>query len=337
MQLPRFASVPNQPSPHMLVIAFGMVVVPAFDSAVGQHYPSRPITAIVPNAAGGGTDIVARILTDKMKEVLGQPIVVENVPAAAGTVGVGRLAKASPDGYTIAIGDQTSFVISSIAYKTSYDVLTDFEPIALLSTSAGVLVARRTMPPANVKELIAWAKENPGGATVATFGRGSGPFISAIALQNMAGIRLRAVTYQGVAAGLQDLVADQVDLGIVEISGAIPHVRSGAVKAYGVLSNARAAAAPDLPTIEEAGGPPLRFVTWRGMWAPKGTPVDITERLNKSVVATLNDPGVQSRIAAAGQEIASKAMQTPQALAAYHKASVETLAPQVKAAAAAEQ
>jgi tripartite-type tricarboxylate transporter receptor subunit TctC len=337
MQLLRSASVPNRPLPHALVIAIGMMFVATFDSAIGQHYPSRPITAIVPHATAGATDITARILIEKMKEVLGQPIVVENVPMAAGTVGVGRLLKAPRDGYTIAIGDQTSFVISSMSYKMTYDVLADFEPIALLSTSPSMLVARRTLPPANVKELIVWAKDKPGGATVATFGRGSGPFISATAFQSAAGIRLRAVTYQGVAAGLQDLVAGHVDLGFADIAGAMPHIKSGAIKAYGLLSNARAAALPDLPTIEEAGGPPVQFITWRGMWAPKGTPADIIEQLNRSVVVALNDPGVQSRIAAAGQEIAPKAMQTRQALAAYHKASVETLAPLVKAAEAAEQ
>lgn len=334
--LPVLSHASNRSRFGLAAIA-GVSVLLIGSSAGAQQYPTRPITAIVPHAPGGGTDITARIVTDKMKEILGQPMVVENIAAAAGTVGVARLASAPADGYTIGIGDQTSFVISGLAYKPSYDVLSDFQPISLLSTSAAVLLARKSLPPATAKELIDWVKANPGGATVATFGRGSGPFITAIALQNMTGIRLRAVTYQGVAAGMQDLIAGSVDLSIAETGAALPHVRSGAIKFYGVLSNSRAIAAPDLPTIEESGGPPLYSVTWRGLWGPKGMSKDVIERLNQSIVTALNDPGVQKRIAEAAQQIAPLAMQSPQGLAAYHKASLETLAPLVKAAAAAEQ
>lgn len=318
-------------------IAIGTPLVPVVDRASAQPYPSRPITAIVTLAPGGGTDIVARIVTDKMKEILGQAVVVENVPAAAGTVGAARLAASQADGYTVGFGDQTSFVISSLVYKPGYDVLTDFQPISLLSTSVSTLLARKSLPATSVKELIDWVKANPGGATVATFGRGSGPYISAITLQNMAGIRLRAVTYQGTGPAMQDLVAGSVDLGFAEISGALPHIKSGAIKAYGVLSKDRWAAAPDIPTIEEAGGPPVRFITWRGMWGPKGLPKDVTERLSTAVASALSDRTVQKRIVDVGQEVFPGSMQSPQALAAYHKASLEEWTPLVRAAAATEQ
>lgn len=320
----------------IFILALAVVGVLASSPAPAQPYPSRAITVIVPNAPGGGTDITARILIERMRELLGQPLVVENVGASAGTVGVARLASAAPDGYTIGIGDQTSFVVSSLAYKPSYDVLSDFQPISLLSTSAGILVGRKSLPPNGAKELVEWAKASPGGATVATFGRGSGPFIMAVALQGMTGMRLRMVTYQGVAAGIQDLIAGSVDLGIAEIAGALPHVRAGSIKAFGVLAKARAAGAPEIPTIVENGGPPLSLVTWRGVWGPKGLSQGVVERLNQSIVAALADVGVQKRIADAGQEIVPAPMQSPQALASYHKASFDVWGPLVRAAALAE-
>jgi tripartite-type tricarboxylate transporter receptor subunit TctC len=302
-------------------------------SSVGQQYPTRPIIVIVPLPAGGGTDVVARIVTERMAKTLGQPLVVENIPAVAGTIGVSRLAQAAPDGQTIAIGDQTSFVVSSAVYKVSYDVLGDFEPISLLSTSPVLLVGSRTVPAADLSELIAWLRANPEKATMATFGRGSGPHISGLAFQNLTGTRLRAVPYRGLVLALPDVMAGQVDLMLSELSNVISHVRKGTIRPYAVLADVRAAAAPEIPTIDQAGGPPLHVTTWRGIWAPKGTPAHVIAKIHAAVVEALGDADVRNRIAETGQEIVPRERQNPQALAAHHRAEMAKWAPMIKAAA----
>jgi len=297
-----------------------------------QDYPSRPITLIVPLAAGGGADTLARTLAERMKATLGQSVVVENIPTAAGTVGVGRLAQAAPDGYTIGIGDQTSNLISSFTNPVHYDVLKDFEPISLLSTSPVVLVGRKTMPASDLKQLIVWLRENPEGATAGSFGQGSGPHIISAAFQRLTGAKLRMVAYRGAAPAIQDVISGQIDLVFVEQSVMMGHLRAGTIKAYAILAKSRSAAVPEVPTIEEAGGPPLLFVTWRGMWVPKGTPADVRNKLGSAVVEALSDPAVRKRIADVGQEIVPRDRQTPEALAAHHKAEVERWMPMIKAA-----
>jgi tripartite-type tricarboxylate transporter receptor subunit TctC len=315
------------------VIVLLLTMAPAsMPFALAQDYPSRPITLIVPLAAGGGADTLARILAERMRTTLGQPIVVENIPTAAGTVGVGRLAQAAPDGYTIGIGDQTTNVISSITTSVRYDVLNDFDPISLLSTSPVALVARKTMQAADMKQLIVWLRENSEGGTAASFGQGSGPHIISSAFQNLTGTRLRMVAYRGAAPAIQDVVSGQIDLVFVEQSVMKGHLRAGTIKAYAILAKSRSAAVPEVPTIEEAGGPPLLFVTWRGMWVPKGTPANVTKRLGSAVVEALSDPTVQKRIADVGQQIVPRDQQTPQALAAHHKAEIEKWMPMIKAA-----
>jgi tripartite-type tricarboxylate transporter receptor subunit TctC len=325
--LPRIVSCLQKP-----VIVLLLTMAPAsIPFTLAQDYPSRPITLIVPFAAGGGVDALARVLAERMKTTLGQPIVVENIPTAAGTVGVSRLAEAAADGYTIGIGDQTSNVISSITNPVRYNVLEDFDPISLLSTSPSALIARKTMQATDVKQLIAWLRENPEGATAASFGQSSGPNIVSAAFQNLTGTKLRMVTYRGVAPAIQDLVGGQIDLMFVEQTTIIAHLRSGTIKAYAILAKSRSAAVPEVPTIEEAGGPPLPIVTWRGMWVPKGTPANITGRLGSAVVEALGDAAVQKRVADIGQEIVPRAQQTAQALAAHHKAEIERWTPMIKA------
>jgi len=210
---------------------------------------------IVPLTAGGGADTLARILADRMKSTLGQSIVVENIPTAAGTVGLARLAQAAADGYTIGIGDQTTNVVSSIVNPVRYDVLKDFDPISLLSTSPVALIARKTLQAANLKQLIAWLQENPDGATVASFGQGSGPNIVGATFQRLTGTKFRMVTYRGNAVAIQDLVSGEIDLMFVEQSIMMGHLAGGSIKAYAILAKSRSAAVPELPTIEEAGGP----------------------------------------------------------------------------------
>jgi tripartite-type tricarboxylate transporter receptor subunit TctC len=300
--------------------------------ALAQDYPSRPITLIVPLVAGGSVDTLARILAERMTITLGQSIVVENIPTAAGTVGVGRLAQAARDGYTIGMGDQTTNVISSITNSVRYDVLKDFYPISLLTTSPVTLVARKTMQARDLKELIVWLRKNPEGGTAGSFGQGSGPNIISAAFQNLTGTKLRMVTYRGNPLALQDVVSGQIDMLFVEQSNVMGHLRGGAIKAYATLAKDRSAVLPDIPTIEEAGGPQLHVVTWRGMWVPKGTPERVSKRLGSAVVEALSDPAVQKRIAEAGQEVVPRAQQTSHALAAHHKAEIEKWTPMIKAA-----
>ena len=304
----------------------------AIQAAMAQDYPSRSITLVVPHAPAAGVDILSRILAERMKATLRQAIVVENIPAGAGTVGVGRLSEATPDGYTIGIGDQTSFVISSVTTSVRYDVFKDFEPIALLSTSPVALVARKTMQAPDLKELIVWLKNSPEGGTAGSFGQGSGPSIISATFQTLTGTKLRMVTYRGNAPALQDVVGGQIDLLFAEQASIVGHFRSGTIKAYAMLDKRRSALLPEIPTIEEAGGPPLHIVTWRGMWVPRGTPADVRKRLGSAVIESLSDPAVQKQIAEAGQDVVPPGQQTPQALATHHKAEFEKWTPMIKAA-----
>jgi tripartite-type tricarboxylate transporter receptor subunit TctC len=315
------------------VVALALAMMPASIGVTrAQDYPNRPITIIVPLVAGGSVDVVARILADRMKTTLGQPMVVENIPTAAGTLGVGRLTQATPDGYTIGVGDQTSHVVSSLVNPVRYDVLKDLEPISLLSTSSIALVARKTLQAADVKQLIVWLREQPEGATAGSFGQGSGPHVISTAFQNLTGTKLRLVSYRGTPLALQDVVGGQIDLLFIEQSNMIGQLREGTIKAYAVLSENRSAALPNVPTIDEAGGPSLHVATWRGMWAPKGTPTDVLSKLRAAVIEALGDPAVQKRIAETSQEIVPRAQQTPEALAAHHSAEMEKWRAMIKAA-----
>jgi len=298
-------------------------LVGSIQIATAQDYPTRPITLIVPLAAGSGVDTISRIVAERMRASLGQPIVAENIPAGSGTVALTRVARATPDGYTLAVGDQTAFVISSIVNQPQYDVMKDFAPISLVSTSPVLLVGRTSLPQENLRELIDWLRANPGKASLATNGQGSGPHIVGGAFQTITGTQMQIVPYRGVAPALTDLMAGHVDLLFVEIAGALPYVREGKLRAYAVLAQSRSRAAPEIPTIEEAGGPPLHITTWRGLWAPRGTANTVIEKLNAAVVEALGDPQVQKRVAEIGQEVVSATQMNPQALAAHHRAEMD--------------
>jgi tripartite-type tricarboxylate transporter receptor subunit TctC len=308
------------------------VLIGHVQNAMAQDYPTRPITLIVPFAVGGGVDIISRILAERMKLTLGQPIIIDNIPTAAGTVALTRLARASADGYTLSTGDQTPFVISSIVNQVKYDVLKDFAPISLLSTSAALFVGRSSLPQGNLRELIDWLRDNPGKASLATFGQGSGPHIIGGAFQAQTGTRMQVVPYRGVAPALQDLVAGHADLMFIEISSALPHLREGRLRAYAVLAPSRTPVAPDIPTIEEAGGPALHNTVWRGLWAPRGTPLRIIEKLNTAVIEALEDPQIKKQITDTGQEIVSPTQMNPQALAAHHRSEMDRWRALIRAA-----
>jgi tripartite-type tricarboxylate transporter receptor subunit TctC len=316
-----------------LFYAFAFATLVASSSAHAQSYPSRPITVIVPFPAGGvGTDAVARVLIEGMKSSLGQPVIVENVPGAGGSLGVGRAARATPDGYTLSIGNWASHVGAGAAFPVQYDVLKDFEPVSRISESPLMIVARREFPAADLNELIVWLKANPDRATAATIGVGSGSHLCGIYFQNTIGTRLRFVPYRGGGLAVQDLVGGHIDLMCDQASNAWPHVRNGLIKSYAVMAKARWFGAPDIPTVEELGLSGIYHSLWTGIWAPKGTPQDIVVRLNAAVRESLADPALRQRFTDLGHEISPLDQQTPEALGAFHKTEIEKWWPIIKAA-----
>jgi tripartite-type tricarboxylate transporter receptor subunit TctC len=328
----RRAIIGGDPMSKMVCAAVLAVTLAMVAGATAQPYPSRPITVIVPFAAGGSTDIVARTVSERMKVSLGQPVIAENVTGAGGTIGVTRLLKSPPDGYTLAIGQWTSHVGAGAMYPLTFDLLNDFEPISMLSIGAIWIVGRSNLPAQDLKALIAWLKASPGKASAATIGPGSGAHMCLVHFQNMTGTSFQLVPYRGAAPAMQDLMAGQLDLSCLEAGQTLPLYRNGNLKAFAVLASGRWFAAPEVPTIDEAGVPGLHFPWWHGLWAPKGTPRDVIAALNAAIVEALADPGVRQRLTDLGHEIVPRAQQTPAALAAYHKAEVEKWWPIIKAA-----
>ena len=301
-------------------------------AADAQTYPSRPITMVVPYSAGGPTDTIARIMAERMRGPLGQIIVVENVTGAAGTIGVGKVARAAADGYSISIGHWGTHVVNPAIYALQYDALKDFEPVAMIATNPQLIVAKKAVPAQDLQGFIAWLKANAATATQGTAGHGSASHISGVYFQNITGARFQFVPYRGAAPAMQDLVAGQVDLMIDQAANSLPQVRAGTIRAYAVTDKVRLAAAPDIPTVDEAGVPGLHIAIWHALLMPKGTPTDVIAKLNAAVVETLADAGVRQRLAQLGQEIPPREQQTPQVLFAYHQAEIEKWWPIIKAA-----
>jgi len=322
---------------HLARLYFAALLV-ALASVIGastgraETYPTRPITMIVPFAAGGVTDIVARIVSERMAKSLGQSVIVENVGGAGGTIGVTRLFRSPPDGYTLVIGQWTSHVGSGAMYPLTFDLLKDFEPISLLSIGPLWIIGRKDLPPNNLNELIEWLKANPGKGAAGTTGVGSGIQLCMIYFQNQTGTKFPLVPYRGAAPVMQDLMAGQIDLSCPEAGQTLSQYRAGSIKAFAVLTDKRWFAAPDVPTIDEAGVPGLHFPFWHGMWAPKGTPKEIVDKINAAVIDALADPEVRKRFTDLGHEVVARDRQTPAALAATHKAEIEKWWPIIKAA-----
>ena len=312
------------------LIAIVLAIVVA-SSAAAQPYPSRPITMVVPFAPGGPTDTIARILAEHMRPLLGQPVIVENVSGAGGSIGVGRVARATPDGYTLCVGNLSSHVMNGAVYTLQYDLIADFAPIALLSFQPLLIVARKSMPANDLRELVAWLKANPGKATLGIQGVGTAGHVFAVFFYTETGTTVQLVPYRGAGPAMQDLVAGQIDFMIDTPTNSLPQVQAGNIKAYAVTEGARLPSAPEIPTVDEAGLPGFHFSFWQTLWAPKGTPTNIIDKLNSAVVGSLADATVRQRFAEQGQEIPLLAQQTPKALAAYHKAEVDKWWPIVKA------
>lgn len=301
-------------------------------SSYAETFASRPITLIVPFAAGGPTDVLARILAEHMRTTLGQTVMIENVSGASGTLAGMRAARAAPDGYTLTIGHWGTHVLNGAVYSLQYDVLQDFEPVALIGNGPQLIIGRPTLPARTLKELIGWLKDNPNKATGGTAGPGSGAHVAGVFFQNLTETRFSFVPYRGAGPALNDLMAGHIDLMFDQATNSLPQVRGGNVKAFAVTSRLRLATAPDIPTVDEAGLPGLYISYWHGIWAPKTTPVDVVARLNSAVVAALADPGVQQRFLELGQQTPPLDQQTPSALKRHQTAEIEKWWPIVKAA-----
>src|SRR5256714_3274009 len=307
-----------------LILGLAIAALAFASAAHAQTYPSRPVTFIVPYGAGGPVDTMARTLSEAMRASLGQPIVIENVTGANGTIGVGRAVRAAPDGYTVSIGNWPSHITNGAIYTLPYDIRTDFEPVARLPSNPYVVVARKDLPATDLKGLVAWLRANPDKATEGTAGPGSGQHVSGIYFQEVTRTRFQFVPYRaGSSEIMRDLVAGHIDLTFDQAITALPHVRNGGVKAYAVTSNKRLAAAPDIPTVDEAGAPGVYISTWFGLWAPKGTPSDVVARLSSAAMEAIADPAVAKRLIDLGQEIPPPEQQTAAALGAHLKAEID--------------
>jgi tripartite-type tricarboxylate transporter receptor subunit TctC len=297
--------------------------------ATAQGYPTRPITVVVPFPPGGPADVPARVIGDRMRSSLGQPLVIENVSGASGSIGTGRVVRAKPDGYTLGVGNTSTHVMNAVLYSLPYDVLNDFTPVAPLVTTPLVLYAKKTMPANTLQELIDWLKANPGKASA---GFGSVAFQAVnISFQRETGTQFTLVPYRGTAAGMQDLVAGQIDLYFTTPSE-LPLVRAGNVKAYAVTSEARLSLAPDLPTFAELGRPALSFANWYGFFAPRGTPADIVAKLNTATAQALADNAVRSRFVDLGMEAFPPAQQSAAAFGALQKGDAQRWWPIIREA-----
>jgi tripartite-type tricarboxylate transporter receptor subunit TctC len=300
--------------------------------ARAQTYPTRPITIVVPFTAGGPNDAVGRIMAERMRASLGQPVLVENVPGAAGSIGVGRVARASPDGYTIAVGQWGTHVINSVIYKLPYDVINDFEPVALVADSPFLIVAKKSLPPNDLGQLIDWLKANPDRASQGTAGVGAASHVAGVLFQTKTATRFQFVPYRGAAPAIQDLVAAQIDMMIDTPANSLPQVRAGQIKCFAVTAKSRLASAPEIPTAEEAGVPGFTASVWIALFAPKGTPRQVIATLNTAVASALADPTVVSRYNDLGLQIPERDRQSPDTLRAFQKAEIEKWWPIIKAA-----
>jgi tripartite-type tricarboxylate transporter receptor subunit TctC len=306
------------------VMAANLVAVPGLgaDKAVAQTWPARPITIIVPFTAGGPTDVLTRVLGERIRAALGQPVLIENVTGAGGSIGVGRVAAAAPDGYTAGTGHFGTHVANGAIYPLKYDLLKDLDPVARLPSNPLIVVTRKNFPAANLKDLVAWLKANPGKAAAGTAGAGSGSHLAGAFLQNLIGTRLQFVPYRGTGPALQDLVAGQIDIIIDQASNSLPQIRQGSIKAFAVTASERLASAPEIPTVDEAGLPGFHMEIWSGMWVPHGTPRAVVDKLNGAVENALADPAVRERLASLGLDGPPQSQRSPEALAAFQKAEI---------------
>ena len=287
---------------------------------------------VVPVPAGGAMDSNARLVAEGMRTALGQAVVIENVPGASGSIGVGRVARAAPDGYTITYAAFVTHVVNGAVYPLQYDVLTDFEPVAFIAGTPWLICAKNDLPVNDLRGLIAWLKANPDKASSGTAGPGSPSHLGGILFQTITGTRFQLIPYRGTAPSIPDLVSGTLDMAILDPVTSLPQFRGGRIKVFAVMAKSRTATAPDIPTVDEAGAPGLYISPWQAVWAPKGTPKDVIAKLNAAVVYALNDPDIRKKLAEQSYEIGPRDEQTPEYLSAFHKAEIERWWPIIKAA-----
>jgi tripartite-type tricarboxylate transporter receptor subunit TctC len=316
-----------------MLLAIALAVLAGVGMASAQDaYPARPVTLVVPYPPGGVTDTLARLLADRMKQVLGQTIVIENVPGAGGSIGVGRIARGTPDGYTIAIGSSETHVLNAVALALPYDVVTDFAPVVQLPAYPFMIVSTNAVPAATLQELIAWIKANPGKVTQGTVGYGTIQQMCGIIMQKAIGVTWQIVPYRGGAPAMQDLLSGQFNLMCTASGSFLPLVRAKQIRAYAITMGTRAESAPDIPTADEAGLPGLHLLTWNALYAPKGTPRAAIDKLNAAAVQAMADPAFRKRMVELALEMPPPDELTPEALAAVQKRDIEKWWPLMKAA-----
>lgn len=309
----------------MALLAFG-------SAAIAEQYPSRPITIIVPFAAGGPSDAMSRILAERMKLTLGEAVLIENVTGAGGSIGVGRAVRSAPDGYTIGFGHLGTHVANGAIYKLGYDLVADLEPVVLLPSNPMIIVSKNAVPAKSLTELLAWLKSRPAPPTAGTAGAGSGSHIAGLYFESASGIKLQYVPYRGTGPALNDLVAGQIDIIVDQLSNSINQVRAGTIRGYAVTDTKRAEQAADIPTTDEAGLPGFHMTLWSGLWLPKGTPKEIVAKINAAAVEALNDPAVKKQLENLGLQMPPKDQLSPQALGDWQKAEIAKWWPMIKAA-----
>jgi tripartite-type tricarboxylate transporter receptor subunit TctC len=311
-----------------LILGIAGALISGVVVANAQGFPSRPITLIVPFPPGGSTDTAARILADKMKPILGQSVIIENVGGAGGSLAVGRLARAAPDGYTIDIGQWDTHV-GSIIYNITYDLQKDFDPIGLISVNPQLMVAKKTLQANRLNELVAWMKANPGEAKFVN--QNAAAHVTGILMEKATGTKVTYIPYRGAGPAMTDLISGQVDLLVIQGAAALPQVRAGTIKAIANLSPQRSASMPDIPTSDETGVPGLYMSGWFGFFGPKGMPKEAVDKLNGAMKQVLADPAVKARFTELGLDVASPQQQTPEGLAAFQKAEIDKWWPIIKA------
>jgi len=306
-----------------LVLGIALAMLASIATAPAQTYPSKPVTIVIPLAAGGAVDTMVRTMLDSLRSSLGQPILVENLGGAGGTIGINRVVRSAPDGYTISIGTWGTHVVNAFVYSPPYDLGKDLEAVALLPSVPHWFIARKNLPPTNLRELIAYMRAQDGKVTAASVGAGGSSAICSYYLGKATGTTSQLVPYRGGAPALQDIVAGNVDMMCDLAANSLTQVKAGNIKAYAVTSKKRWFAAPDVPTVDEAGAPGVELNNWLAAYAPKGTPADIVMKLNRAFATAMADPAIRERIANQGLEIPAAEQQTPAAFAAYLKAELD--------------
>ena len=312
----------------LFISLFAAAAFPAFS----QSYPSHPIALIVPFAAGGPTDTIARIMGERMGKSLGQPVLVENVTGAGGSIAVSKLARSAPDGYTIGIGHIGTHVIVEAIQPVQFDVLKDLDPVGLICSNPQLLIAKLATPANNLREYMEYVKANASKVTAGTGGAGTPAHLSAVYFQQKTGANFEIVHYRGAAPATQDVIAGHIDMNFDQTASSIPAYKAGKVKAFAVTAPKRVAAAPDVPTVDEAGMPGFYMSVWHGIWVPHGTPPAVIAKLNAAIVEALADPDVRRRLEDLGQDITPTDQQSPAALGAFHKAEIDKWWPLIKQA-----